>query len=67
MTKYKGYSYPTILQNKLCWYLWKKFQCKKGNHLWDEVYTVERHYLYCDACGEELSLLRRIDDRIKFS
>ena len=57
MFKYYGYSYPKILQNKLCWYLWKKFQCPKGNHLWDEVYSSkDDHYLYCDACEKELKI-----------
>ena len=56
MKNYKGYSYPKILQNRLIWWLWKKFQCSKGNHLWDEVISNDEHYLYCDACDELLHL-----------
>ena len=29
---------------------WKKNECSKGNHLWDEVWSTDRHYLFCDAC-----------------
>lgn len=52
--KYQGYSYPKILQNPFVWFLWKKFQCPKGNHLWDEVKELDRHYFYCDACDKEV-------------
>ena len=54
--EYKGFSYPKCLQNKLIWYLWKRFQCPKGNHLWDEVLSLDNHYLSCDACGEEIQI-----------
>lgn len=30
---------------------WKDAHCPKGNHLWDEVWSTDRHYLFCDACG----------------
>lgn len=39
----------------LLW-LWKHFACRDGWHAWDEVYTLERHYLVCDACGKEIDL-----------
>ena len=45
-----------VLQNKLIWWLWKKYACKYGYHLWDEVLTTERHYLYCDACGKSVTI-----------
>ena len=54
MTYYRGYSHPKILQNRFGWWLWKKFQCPKENHLWDEVWTPEEHYFSCDACGKEV-------------
>jgi hypothetical protein len=44
-------TYPRILGNKLSWFMWKKLCCKRGWHLWDEVYvSKEEHYLFCDAC-----------------
>jgi len=46
----RGYTYPGFLQNKVCWYLWKKLFCRNGWHLWDEVLSDDSHYLYCDAC-----------------
>jgi hypothetical protein len=55
---YKGYGYPKFLQNEFMWKMWKKFCCKRGWHLWDEVYTTRKNkpfsYLHCDACGETI-------------
>ena len=31
--------------------LWRRVCCQRGWHAFDEVMTLERHYLYCDACG----------------
>lgn len=39
----------------LLW-LWRLFACRKGWHVWDETYCEDRHFLVCDACGEELDL-----------
>jgi hypothetical protein len=55
METYLGISYlkdgePDWSQEQLD--AWKDQECIKGNHLWDEVLSVDRHYLYCDACGE---------------
>lgn len=30
--------------------LWKKHKCSLGEHLFDEVLSLDRHYLFCDAC-----------------
>ena len=43
------------MQNRLCWWLWKRLCCPIGWHLWDEV-ASDRHYLYCDACEIEADL-----------
>ena len=55
MKNWYGYTYPRVLQNNFCWWLWKKTFCKRGWHLWDEVLS-ERHYLFCDACEIELEI-----------
>ena len=47
-------SYPTGFRNEwpdLFYRLWKKIFCKRGLHLFDEVTSLDEHYLYCDACG----------------
>lgn len=31
-------------------YLWKRFFCKRNIHAFDEVESLEGHYLVCDAC-----------------
>lgn len=32
---------------------WKKWNCKMSDkHLWDEVLSTDKHYLFCDACGK---------------
>lgn len=41
MSKYHGITY------KKSW----KPNCKKGQHILDEVESIDDHYLYCDACG----------------
>lgn len=30
--------------------LWRRFMCKREVHLFDEVASVDSHYLHCDAC-----------------
>ena len=52
MAEYLQYTYPSWLQNYLCWWLWEQFGCRHGWHLWDEVKSDNCHYLYCDSCGE---------------
>lgn len=36
--------------------LWAKLFCKKGWHVWDEVWSLHDHYLYCDACERKIYL-----------
>jgi hypothetical protein len=33
---------------------WREENCPKGNHLYDEVLSTDKHYLYCDACGNSV-------------
>ena len=35
---------------------WKENKCLDGDHLFDEVWSVDSHYLYCDACHYCLSI-----------
>jgi hypothetical protein len=35
---------------------WKITNCIQGVHLWDEVWSVDDHYLHCDACGIEVHI-----------
>ena len=53
---YRGYSYWLILDRPFIQWLWYKIFCKKGWHLWDEVYSIDEHYLFCDACGEKVNI-----------
>ena len=53
MDNYLGISYlndgnPELTEEQL--ENWKNTECPKGNHLWDEVLSIENHYLFCDAC-----------------
>lgn len=54
--KYKGYTYPKILQNNFIFSIWKNFFCVKGWHLWDEVLSIQDHYLHCDACEQTIDI-----------
>jgi hypothetical protein len=33
---------------------WKTANCSQGIHLFDEVHSINGHYLHCDACGMEV-------------
>ena len=51
---YKGYTHyiPLFLLP-----LWKQLFCKRGWHIWDEIYTTNyEHYLFCDACEKEVHI-----------
>jgi hypothetical protein len=51
MNPYIGITYFKFLQNDFTYWLWKKLKlCKKGYHLWDEVYSYDKHCLTCDVC-----------------
>lgn len=53
---WRGISYASLLDNRFCHWLWKRWFCPKGWHLWDEVMSLEDHSLYCDACEMEVWL-----------
>ena len=36
--------------------IWKKLFCHRGWHLFDEVASLGRHELYCDACGKTIGI-----------
>lgn len=55
--KYQGCTYPAWLDNKRTHRAWKRVFCPQGWHLWDEVWSLDSHYLYCDACGRELPIM----------
>jgi len=62
--QYHGYThyFPQFLLP-----LWKIIFCKRGWHLWDEIYTVwddgKHDSLYCDACG--ISVFLQLDNKNK--
>ncbi len=35
---------------------WKVSNCPQNHHLFDEVWSLDDHYLYCDACGMEVHI-----------
>ena len=35
---------------------WKRTNCINNIHLFDEVWSLEDHYLHCDACGMEVHI-----------
>ena len=53
-----GITYPRLLDHAPVQYLWRRVFCPMGWHLWDEVWSLEDHVLFCDACEMEI----KIDD-----
>lgn len=49
-TRYFGITYWGCLGNPLSLWLWRKVFCRRGWHLWDEVWSLTDHYMSCDAC-----------------
>lgn len=62
INKYVGISHPlgkTELDDEeldLILNAWKNSNCPQGFHLWDEVWSIDSHYLHCDACGMEIHI-----------
>ena len=46
-----GITYPAVLDAKPIRKFWQRWACPRGWHLFDEVQSLEDHYLFCDACG----------------
>lgn len=61
-TKYVGITHPKLdegldeKQYNVILEAWKFSNCIQGIHLFDEVWSVERHVLHCDACGMEVHI-----------
>ena len=53
-----GVSYPYVFQNIFVWKLWKNLFCPMGWHLFDEVQSIDEHYLSCDACDAMVHISR---------
>ena len=53
--KYAGITYPKVLDNALARWVWRRFFCPKGWHLWDECFT-RHNFLFCDACEIDLTI-----------
>ena len=50
MTKYRGITYPAVLDYDCARAIWKHLFCPIEWHLFDEVEASIDHYLICDAC-----------------
>lgn len=55
-------TYPKILSGSIMRWLWKRFMCKRGVHLLDEVWMPDNWYLNCDACNLIIHI-DKIDDK----
>ena len=57
--KYHGITHNignSFLDNENYCQFYKEINCKKGVHLFDEVWSLEEHYLHCDICGLEVHI-----------
>ena len=57
--KYTGITHPIeddMIENKVFCESWKQSNCREGIHLFDEVWSLEHHYLHCDVCGMEVHI-----------
>jgi hypothetical protein len=65
--KYYGISYPEVLCEPLKLENWKEEFCSENFHLFDEVYSIEDHYLICDACGLTVNISSIMENEIEVS
>ena len=65
MRKYRGITYLKFMDNRFCYWLFKKYLCKRGIHLLDETESLEHHYLSCDACGLEIHIKEFNDEYVE--
>jgi hypothetical protein len=62
VNKYVGITHPisgmgmSDKEHDIILAAWKKTNCIQNHHLWDEVWSLENHYLHCDACGIEVHI-----------
>lgn len=54
--KYVGITHDKIPKMESFNDSWKMLNCSKGCHLFDEVWSIDDHYLYCDVCGMEVHI-----------
>ncbi len=54
--RYRDFTYPLWLDSPPVRFVWRILFCRGGWHLWDEVESIEEHYLFCDACEETAGL-----------
>jgi len=60
---YYGITYPKIFRGKIALYLWRRFNCRRNMHLFDEVSSNTDHYLSCDACELEVHINRVLETK----
>ena len=60
MKKYEGITYFKIFDNSIARKIFRRFFCKRGVHLFDEVVNDKEQYLHCDAC-ELIVYVEKID------
>ncbi len=59
INKYVGITHPleeAITQVKEFTESWKAANCAHGIHAFDEVWSLEHHYLHCDVCEMEVHI-----------
>lgn len=58
INKYVGITHPVgdIVEVKEFCEAWKASNCKQGIHVFDEVWSLENHYLHCDVCEMEVHI-----------
>lgn len=57
--KYLGITHPLddkLLENKEFCESWRQANCKIGIHVFDEVHSLDSHYLHCDICEIEVHI-----------
>ena len=58
--KYLGITHPLedkgLLDSEEFVESWKQANCKNGIHMFDEVWSLEHHYLHCDICEIEVHI-----------
>lgn len=55
--RYRGLTYPKEFDNAAAQKRWKKNNCPKNIHLFDECRSDVGHRLVCDACGFTVHIL----------
>ncbi len=58
INKFIGITHPLgdVLDEDVFCEAWKQANCRYGIHVFDEVHSLEDHYLHCDACNMEVHI-----------